>query len=229
MLATIYEFVKFMSNIFILAGISCFLNGLYPLGFLMFASFLVIKIIDSDWAFEKINFRNHNAAVIFITFALIIINMIFVYQSMKDSSIFVGANENQKETYISYETKLFTALKACSGSHNNIISKRMPESEGQQVNSVCANTINLIEEIKVPEGKVPDSTVSSMKDLKSNFKYIALNLSHFNYVEKQNNGDVTTLLQTNLSDSFSLIEKLRTMYGLPVQIDDDKKNVVKLN
>ncbi|MFA6988792.1 MAG: hypothetical protein WC197_01875 [Candidatus Gastranaerophilaceae bacterium] len=229
MLAIIYEFVKFTSSIFILAGISCFFNGLYPLGFLMFVSFLIIKLVDSDWAFEKIKFQNHNAAVIFTTFALIIINMFFVYQSMKDSPMIIRASETQKENYLSYENNLFTTLTKCSDLHNKIISENISETEAAQINSACTNTISLIEEIKVPTEKVPDSTLTYMKDLKSNFKYIALNLSHFNYKEKQSNSAVNALLQTNLSDSFFLMKKLRTMLGLPVQSENDKKNIVKLN
>jgi hypothetical protein len=228
MMAAIYEFVKFMSNIFILAGISCFFNNLYSIGFLMFASFLIVKLIDSDWAFEKFKFRNHNAVVIFTTFALIILNMTCVYQSMKDSAIFVRATEAQQNSYLNYENSLFAALKQCSDAHNRLLGRTVSEAEGKQANLECASTINLIDKIQIPDNKVPSAVLEPMTNLKDDFKYIALNLSHFNYSDSQKNSNVNELLKTNLSDSFNLIEKLRAMLSLYDPIEDNKKNAVKI-
>lgn len=234
MLPIIYEFVKFFSFIFVLSGLTCLFNGLYYLAFLQLASFLIVRGIDSDWAFDTLKFKNHNSIVILITFAMIFINIAAIYTNMQNSPLFIRATENQKRAYIEYENNLFSKLRECTTLHNEALIKKedyleISNSEEEYINAMCSDTIVNLEQMQIPYNDVPEIVISLMGDLKTNIKYISLNLSNYKYkYTKSYNENINTLLKMNLHDTFGTIQTIRKMLRLSPEIEEGKKNIVKL-
>jgi hypothetical protein len=235
MLLLIYNFIKFTSNILVLAGLSCLFNHLYYIAFLMFFSFAVIKLVDSDWSFKTLKSKNHNGLVVMVTIVLLFINIAIIYKNMQNNPIFIRATEAQKADYLSYENQLFDKLRQCSDSHNQLLLKKahseiISEDEAKASNLLCVNTMSQIEEIKIPYGKVPAETISPISDMKNDFRYIALGLSNYDYLKDDGSNDNgSSLLKSNLAQAFSLIEQTRTMLNITEKIENNKQNIVNLN
>lgn len=229
MFQAIYEFTKFFSIIFIFAGLSCLGNEFYGLAILMFATSAIIKFIDSDWAFYHFNFNNHNLFVVICTLFLVFLNSFYIIENLKYSPVFIKATDEQKVYYREFEENLYYLASPCIVRHNRLINKKLrrekfSEAEANNANMVCLGSMKYVNKLSIPND-VPDEIKPFLGNLKTNMKYITLNLSGYNY--SKDNKNVDDLIKMNVRDLDNEIIKIRSILQLSTQLDDEKKNLVK--
>ena len=88
MFKSIYDFTKVFSFLFLISGFFFIFKEAYITAFFMMISFFIIRVADSDYAFEILNLKNHAGFVVTLTFIFIFINGILLVHEMTYSPYF---------------------------------------------------------------------------------------------------------------------------------------------
>jgi len=232
MIKSVYEFIKIFSFLFLLSGIFFATQGMFVIAGINIVSFLLIKILDSDWAFNLFKFSNHNMFVTVITFILIFVNSYFIYQDMKYATLFNRVDKTTQESYLAYETSLYEAMKPCSDRHNAIINslknkQQITTSQIKDSHSTCYGVLNSIEEQKVPEKLPPEVKKLCLKN-KNEIKNIAADLGDYDYAKRNNQQALNQRLQENINSAIKTLQKIRAILQLPKDNNKSQKSFIEL-
>ena len=231
MFKSIYDFTKVFSFLFLLTGMFFIFKEAYVTAFIMMLSFFIVRLADSDFAFDLLKLKNHSGFVVGLTFTFIFINTCLLIHEMKYSPYFYQFSSTEKNTYIEYEDRLFNTMKSCLDYHNymmKVVNQNLPVKQEyeEQSNKICLDTVEKIEEIEIPltmEGVVKDIA----SNLKSDFRSLSLSLSKFHYQEKNGTYVINKVKETN-ADIINNLLKIRKLMRIENELNEDKRNFIIL-
>lgn len=214
MFKSINEFIKIFSFLFLISGIFFLTQQMYLLGGINIASFLIIKILDSDWAFDLFKFANHNMVVTTTTFMLIFVNVYFITQEMKYSPIFHKVSDQTKAEYVTFENDVFEAIKNCTDSHNYLLASideklQITTGEIKETHTICYDSITTIQDVKIPEA-LSNESAKLCEKTKSDLKTLVATLGDYDYT-KRNDKTIAEKIKTIVNTSTNNADKLRAM------------------
>ena len=188
MFKSVYDFTKVFSFLFLLTGLFFIFKEAYVTAFIMMLTFFVVKVADSDYAFELLKLKNHSGFVVILTFIFIFLNTGLLIHEMKYSPYFYQFSNKEKEIYIEYENKLFNNMKSCLDYHNymmKVVNQNLeinPEYE-EQTNKLCLDAVSKIEDIQIPS-QLTGVINELSTELKQDFRTLSLSLSNYHYQEQ---------------------------------------------
>ena len=232
MFKSVYEFTKAFSIMFLLSGVFFLFKEMYVLACITIFSFFAIKFIDSDWAFDNFKFNNHNQVVIFVTFALIFINVFTIYQELRFSPLLNKVTHIDKANYVAYEDELYSILKPCVSAHNELVDKinenqEVSYDETKEVNSICYQTIEDIDN-KVAPSTFPSEVNVLCERTKDDFKKMAVNLALYDYSSSDSQQGVSLRIKDNIDSALKNMAKIREIMHINQSIEDSKRSFIKL-
>ena len=214
MFKSINEFIKIFSFLFLISGVFFFTQQMYLLASINIASFFIVKILDSDWAFDLFKFNNHNMVVTVTTFVLIFVNFYFITQEMKYSPIFNKVSDVAKEEYLIFESGIFNAIKICTDSHNYLISNideklQITTGQIQETQALCYDSITTIQDVKIPDA-LPVEATKLCEKTKNDLKSLVAILGDYDYT-KRTDKMLADRIKNTISASINNAKKLRTV------------------
>lgn len=182
---SVYEFTKILSVLFLLSGIGFIFSELHVLAVIGILGFVIIRLIDSDWMYNVMQFENHNVFVVSITFVVLAIYGFFIAQEMKYAPLMAQIKPEHNEMYAEYEEKLQEAFEPCESAHNKMIQilktgMDVQENDVKTVRHTCYDAVTAIDKVELPDGFSKGLSGVILKN-KAELKKIALNLSAYNY------------------------------------------------
>ena len=231
MFKSIYDFTKVFSFLFLLTGLFFILKEAYITAFIMMSTFFIVRLADTDYAFDMFKFKNHSGFVVTLTFVFMAINGILLVHEMRYSPYFHQYSSNEKESYIKYEDSLFTAIKPCLDYHNYMINAlnnniEIQEEYEEQSNKACSNTISHIESVEIPYNL--NGVIRKMsEEMKADFRGIALSLSRFHYFSKNDSYLINKIKQSNAKIIEDIL-KIRKLMRIESELKEDRRNFLLL-
>jgi len=225
---SINEFIKIFSFLFLISGVFFLTQQMYMLGAINIASFLIIKTLDSDWAFDVFKFSNHNMVVTTTTFLLIFVNVFFITQEMKYSPIFNKISDTTKEEYIAFENDIYNSIKNCTDNHNYLITNiddkiQITTGEIKVTQTICYDSITTIQDIKIPENLSSEANKLCEKT-KGDLKTLVAVIGDYDYAKRT---DKTTAdkIKTLVNTATTNATKLRAMLQIK-NVTTPSKNLI---
>ena len=186
MFKSVYDFTKVFSFLFLLTGLFFIFKEAYVTAFIMMITFFIVRVADSDFAFDLLKLKNHSGFVVTLTFIFIFLNTYLLVREIKYSPYFYQFSSKERDTYIEYEDKLFGAMKSCLDYHNymmKVINQNLPVNQEyeEQTNKLCLDAVAKIDDVQVPS-EMSGVIKSLSLDLKQDFRTLSLGLSKFHYL-----------------------------------------------
>lgn len=229
MFKSVYDFTKVFSFLFLLTGLFFIFKEAYVTAFIMMLTFFIVKVADSDYAFELLNLKNHSGFVVTLTFIFIFLNTGLLIHEMKYSPYFYQFSNREKETYIEYENKLFNNMKSCLDYHNymmKVVNQNLevnPEYE-EQTNKLCLDAVSGIEDIQVPS-QLTGVINELSTELKQDFRTLSLSLSNYHYQEQNSSYSIDKIKETNTKIVNNIL-KIRKIMNIEEELKEDKRNFI---
>ena len=118
---SVYEFTKILSVLFLLSGIGFIFSEMHVLAAIGIGAFVIIRLIDSDWMYNVMQFENHNTFIVTISFIVLAIYGFFITQEMKYAPLMTHVTPEHNKIYTQYEQDLKKAFEPCETAHNKMI------------------------------------------------------------------------------------------------------------
>ena len=231
MFKSIYDFTRVFPYLFLLTGLFFIFKEAYITAFIMMITFFLVKLADSDYAFELLKLKNHSGFVITLTFIFTFLNAGLLIHEMKYSPYFYQFSTKEKETYVEYENQLFNSMKLCLDYHNymmKVLNQNLPinPEHEEQSNKICLDTITKIEEIQVPS-QMTGVINEISSQLKQDFRTLSLSLSNFHYQEQNSTYALDKIKETNTRIVENIL-KIRKIMRIEQDIKEDRRNFLLL-
>ena len=207
---SVYDFTKILSILFLLSGIGFIFSEMHLLAIIGISAFIVIRVVDSDWMYNLMQFENHNAFVITMTFIILAVYGFFIAQEMKYAPLMAQVKPEHGVMYSEYEANLKKAFGPCEAAHNKMIQVmktgvEVSEKDIKTVKRTCYNAASDIDKVVLPGGFSKGLSGTILKN-KTELKKIAMNLSAYNY----GTGNVQDGVIRRVKASIDIINKNNT-------------------
>ncbi len=231
MFKSVYDFTKVFSFLFLLTGLFFIFKEAYVTAFIMMITFFIVRVADSDFAFDLLKLKNHSGFVVTLTFIFIFLNTYLLVREIRYSPYFYQFSSKERDTYIEYEDKLFGAMKSCLDYHNymmKVINQNLPVNQEyeDQTNKLCLDAVAKIDDVQVPS-EMSGVIKSLSLDLKQDFRTLSLGLSKFHYQEKNSPYTIDKVKEAN-TGIINNILKIRKIMRIEQDLNEDKRNFIML-